>query len=65
MAERGIVVSHTTIMRWVLRYVPNTRNAGPVSRRPWIPPGAWMRLRYLYGAAFTTRIAQSTNTGEP
>lgn len=22
MAERGIAVSHTTIMRWVLRYVP-------------------------------------------
>jgi transposase-like protein len=22
LAERGIVVSHTTIMRWVLRYVP-------------------------------------------
>jgi hypothetical protein len=22
MAERGIIVSHTTIMRWVLRYVP-------------------------------------------
>lgn len=22
MAERGIVVSHTTIVRWVLRYVP-------------------------------------------
>src|ERR1700704_4706863 len=22
MAERGIVVSHTTILRWVLRYVP-------------------------------------------
>jgi transposase-like protein len=22
MAERGIVVSHTTIMRWVLHYVP-------------------------------------------
>lgn len=22
MAERGIVVSHTTLMRWVLRYVP-------------------------------------------
>ena len=21
-AERGIIVSHTTIMRWVLRYVP-------------------------------------------
>jgi transposase-like protein len=23
MAERNIVVSHTTIMRWVLRYVPD------------------------------------------
>jgi transposase-like protein len=22
MAERGVIVSHTTIMRWVLRYVP-------------------------------------------
>src|SRR6266705_3305100 len=22
LAERGIVVSHTTVMRWVLRYVP-------------------------------------------
>jgi transposase-like protein len=22
MAERGVIVSHTTIMRWVIRYVP-------------------------------------------
>jgi transposase-like protein len=22
MAERGIIVSHTTILRWVIRYVP-------------------------------------------
>jgi transposase-like protein len=22
MAERGVVISHTTIMRWVIRYVP-------------------------------------------
>jgi transposase-like protein len=36
MAERGIVVSHTTIMRWVLRYVPEyekrwARYARPVN----------------------------------
>jgi transposase-like protein len=36
MAERGIVVSHTTIMRWVLRYVPEyerrwNRYARPVN----------------------------------
>jgi len=22
MAERGVAVSHTTILRWVLRYIP-------------------------------------------
>ena len=22
MAERGVIVSHTTILRWVIRYVP-------------------------------------------
>jgi len=36
MAERGVVVSHTTIMRWVLRYVPEyerrwARYATPVN----------------------------------
>jgi len=37
MAERGVAVSHTTIMRWVLRYVPEferrwARYAKPVDR---------------------------------
>ena len=36
MAERGVIVSHTTIMRWVLRYVPEyekrwARYARPVN----------------------------------
>ena len=36
MAERGIIVSHTTILRWVLRYVPEfekrwARYARPVN----------------------------------
>jgi transposase-like protein len=36
MAEQGVVVSHTTIMRWVLRYVPEyerrwARHARPVN----------------------------------
>jgi len=29
MAERGIEVSHTTIMRWVLRYVPEYERRWP------------------------------------
>ena len=37
MADRGIAVSHTTIMRWVIRYVPEfekrwNRFARPVGR---------------------------------
>jgi transposase-like protein len=35
MAERGIVVSHTTIMRWVLRYVPEyERRWARFAKRP-------------------------------
>src|SRR2546430_6770656 len=37
MADRGVAVSHTTIMRWVIRYVPEfekrwNRFARPVGR---------------------------------
>jgi transposase-like protein len=28
MAERGLNVSHTTIMRWVVRYVPEFEKHG-------------------------------------
>jgi transposase-like protein len=28
MAERGLDIAHTTIMRWVQRYVPESRSAG-------------------------------------
>lgn len=28
MAERGLTVAHTTILRWVQRFVPSSRNAG-------------------------------------
>jgi transposase-like protein len=41
MAERDVVISHSTILRWVQRYVPEfekrwSRYAKPVSlRAPW------------------------------
>ena len=65
MAERGIVVSHTTIMRWVLRYVPEYEKRW--DRFATAVDSSWRmdETAVLYGAAFTTRIAQSTNTGEP
>jgi len=39
MAERGVEVSHTTILRWVVRYVPEfesleRQGTRPVRRRP-------------------------------
>ncbi len=58
MAERGIVVSHTTIMRWVLRYVPEFearwgRYAKPV-HSSWRMDETAVRVRggnhYLYRA---------------
>ena len=34
MAERGVVVSHTTILRWVLRYVPEFEERWARYKRP-------------------------------
>lgn len=61
MAERGVALSHTTIFRWVQRYVPEferrwSRHATPVD--PWTRLGEWTRPlisvrggpRYLYRA---------------
>jgi transposase-like protein len=35
MAERGVIVSHRTIMRWVIRFIPVLRvtHVAPVSPR--------------------------------
>src|ERR1700704_2968231 len=58
MAERGITVSHTTILRWLLRYVPEyekrwARYAQPVNTS-WRVDETAIRVRghssYLYRA---------------
>ena len=43
MAERGIGLAHTTILRWVQRYVRTLKNAGTSMHGLWVTPGAWMR----------------------
>ena len=40
MAERGISLAHTTIMRWIARYVPNSKSAGTASHAELAPLGA-------------------------
>ena len=58
MAERGLSISHTTIMRWVQRYVPEFekrwgRFARPVGR-PWRVDETYVKIcgewTYLYRA---------------
>src|SRR5450755_3604013 len=43
MAERGISVSHTTILRWVQRYLPEFEKRWRRYARPVGGCGAWMR----------------------
>jgi transposase-like protein len=58
MAERGVVVSHTTILRWVLRYVPEFERRWARYQRPvnssWRIDETAVRVRggrhYLYRA---------------
>jgi transposase-like protein len=44
MAERGVVLVHTTILRWVRHYVPESRNTGAIMRGRWADRGGVMRL---------------------
>ena len=49
MADRGVAVSHTTIMRWVIRHVPEfekrwNRFARPVGRS-WRVDGTYISIR--------------------
>jgi hypothetical protein len=61
MADRGVAVSHTTIIWWVIRYVPEfekrwNRFARPVGRS-W----RWMRLTSPFVAGGITCTAPSTS----
>lgn len=59
MAERGVFVSHTTILRWVQRYVPEFKKRWQRYARPvgasWRVDETYIRVRgrwtYLYRAA--------------
>ena len=43
MAERGVIISHATIMRWVIRYVPDLRSAGIALPARSVAPGVLTR----------------------
>jgi hypothetical protein len=43
MADRGISVTHTTILRWVQRYLQNSKSACGVTLGLWADRGGWTR----------------------
>ena len=65
MAERGITLTHTTILRWVQRYVPELRSAGAGTRGRSATRGAWMRLTSKSEASGSTCIAPLISRVKP
>ena len=65
MAERGITLTHTTILRWVQRYVPEFEKRWSRYARPVATRGAWMRLTSKSEASGSTCIAPSISRVEP
>ena len=64
MAERGVAVSHSTILRWVQRYVPEFEKRQTL-RPACASPGGWTRLRFRCAAALTTSTGPSISTARP
>jgi len=62
MAERGVRVSHTTILRWVVCYVPeSSRNGGIDEPARFIPLGVSTRPTFTFKVGGTTSSEQSTS----
>ena len=58
MAERGVLLAHTTILRWVRRYVCLIlKSVGRRTPDRWVTRGAWMRLTSRSKASGSTSIA--------
>jgi hypothetical protein len=56
MAERGISLSHTTILRRV-QHVPEFESAGTITHGQSVTPGVWMRLTSRSKVSGSTSIA--------
>src|SRR5580692_10078585 len=65
MAERGLSLAHTTIMRWIQCYVPEFESAGTASLAQLGGPGASMRPTSKSEAAGRIFTALSTKRETP
>src|SRR5712672_2103088 len=65
MAERGITLSHTTILRWVQQYVPEFEKRWNHTHGQSATPGVWMKPTSKSKANGSIFIAPSINRVEP
>jgi transposase-like protein len=65
MAERGILLAHTTILRWVQRYVPDFEKRWQAYARPVGDSCVWMKPTSKSKANGSTSIAPSISRVEP
>ena len=63
MAERGVIVSHTTIMRWVIRYVPEFEKRWNRFAARSVVPGALTRRIFRSRANGTICTERWTSKG--
>jgi len=61
MAERGVILAHSTILRWVTRYVPEYEERGIDSLDPSVLLGALTRRTFPFEASGITSIERSTS----
>src|SRR6202035_2668401 len=65
LAERGVVVSHTTIYRWVQHTCPSSTGGGLAMPRPSTPHGGSMRPRFRSAAAIAIFTGLWTSLARP
>jgi transposase-like protein len=65
MAVRGVTVSHSTILRWVQRYVPEFEKRWDRYARRVHSSWRMDELRFRCGAVLTTSTGLSTSTARP
>src|ERR1700691_3151330 len=66
MAERGVIISHSTILRWVHCYVPEfEKRWSRATPSPCTHRGGWMRRPFRCEAVANTFTAPSTRSAKP
>ena len=63
MEERGVEVDHSTLNRWVLKYVPLLEQAFRVRKRRWVAVGESTRPMRVPRASGSICIGRSTRQG--